>query len=135
MDGRGIFSRSLTIYFRADLAPYLTGRNLSIIYVVNPTLSGFFRLDKSSQRGFFAVNVLGNAMNGENIETDTSVDVSEDRLFELVRIAAGVLRFLKVEIEGAARWRCTADLARRYRDRRIFLAVRRCSSDAAHGRL
>src|SRR6185312_2016590 len=44
MDGRGIFSRSLTIYFRADLSPYLTGRNLSIIYVVNPTFSGFFRL-------------------------------------------------------------------------------------------
>ncbi len=126
MDGRGIFSRSLTIYFRADLAPYLTGRNLSIIYVVNPTLSGFFRLDKNSQRGFFAVNVLGNAMTGENIQTDTSVDVSEDRLVELVRVAAGVPD-LKVEIEGAARWRCTADLARRYRDGRAFLA-----GDAVH---
>ncbi len=126
MDGRGIFSRSLTIYFRADLAPYLTGRNLSIIYVVNPTLSGFFRLDKNSQRGFFAVNVLGNAMNGENIQTDASVDVSEARLIELVRIAAGVPD-LEVEIEGAARWRCTADLAQRYRDGPIFLA-----GDAAH---
>jgi len=126
MDGRGIFSRSLTIYFRADLSPYLTGRNLSIIYVVNPTFSGFFRLDKNSQRGFFAVNVLGNAMNGENIQTDTSVDVSEDRLVELVRIAAGVPD-LEVEIEGSARWRCTADLAQRYRDGRIFLA-----GDAAH---
>jgi 2-polyprenyl-6-methoxyphenol hydroxylase-like FAD-dependent oxidoreductase len=126
MDGRGIFSRSLTIYFRADLAPYLKGRNLSIIYVVNPTLSGFFRLDKNSQRGFFAVNVLGNAINGENIETDASVDVSEERLIELVRIAAGVPD-LAVEIEGAARWRCTADLAQRYRDGRIFLA-----GDAAH---
>jgi len=126
MDGRGIFSRSLTIYFRADLSPYLTGRNLSIIYVVNPTLSGFFRLDKNSQRGFFAVNVLGNALTGENIETDASVDVSEQRLVELVRIAAGVPD-LAVEVEGAARWRCTADLAQRYRDGRIFLA-----GDAAH---
>jgi len=126
MDGRGIFSRSLTIYFRADLAAYLTGRNLSIIYVVNPTLSGFFRLDKNSQRGFFAVNVLGNAMTGENIQTDASQDVSEERLIELVRIAAGVPD-LKVEVEGAARWRCTADLAQRYRDGRIFLA-----GDAVH---
>jgi 2-polyprenyl-6-methoxyphenol hydroxylase-like FAD-dependent oxidoreductase len=126
MDGRGIFSRSLTIYFRADLAAYLTGRNLSIIYVVNPTLSGFFRLDKNSQRGFFAVNVLGNAMTGENIQTDASLDVSEDRLVELVRIAAGVPD-LKVEVEGAARWRCTADLAQRYHDGRIFLA-----GDAVH---
>jgi 2-polyprenyl-6-methoxyphenol hydroxylase-like FAD-dependent oxidoreductase len=126
MDGRGIFSRSLTIYFTADLAPYLAGRNLSIIYVVNPTLSGFFRMDKASQRGFFAVNVLGNAVTGVNIEEDASTDMSEDRLVELVRIAAGVPD-LAVQVEGAARWRCTADLARRYRDGRIFLA-----GDAAH---
>ena len=126
MDGRGIFSRSLTIYFRADLSPYLTGRNLSIIYVVNPTLSGFFRLDKASRRGFFAVNVLGNAVTGRNIQEDASADMSEPRLIELVRIAAGVPD-LAVEVEGAARWRCTADLARRYRDGRIFLA-----GDAAH---
>jgi 2-polyprenyl-6-methoxyphenol hydroxylase-like FAD-dependent oxidoreductase len=126
MDGRGIFSRSLTIYFKADLASYLTGRNLSIIYVVNPTLSGFFRLNKSSQRGFFAVNVLGNAVTGSNIQEDASTDVSEERLIELVRIAAGVPD-LAVEVEGAARWRCTADLARRYRDGNIFLA-----GDAAH---
>jgi 2-polyprenyl-6-methoxyphenol hydroxylase-like FAD-dependent oxidoreductase len=126
MDGRGIFSRSLTIYFKADLSPYLRGRNLSIIYVVNPTLSGFFRMDKRSQRGFFAVNVLGNAVTGSNIQEDASTDISEDRLIELVRIAAGAPD-LAVEIEGAARWRCTADLARRYRDDRIFLA-----GDAAH---
>jgi hypothetical protein len=126
MDGRGIFSRSLTIYFRADLSPYLEGRNFSIIYVVNPTFSGFFRLDKSSRRGFLAINVLGNAITGSNIEEDASTDTSEGRLIELVRIAAGAPD-LAVEIEGAARWRCTAELAQRYRDGRIFLA-----GDAAH---
>ncbi len=126
MDGRGIFSRSLTIYFRADLSPYLEGRNFSIIYVVNPTFSGFFRLDKSSQRGFLAINVLGNTITGRNIEEDASTDISEGRLIELVRIAAGSPD-LAVEIEGAARWRCTADLAQRYRVGRIFLA-----GDVAH---
>jgi hypothetical protein len=44
----------------------------------------------------------------------------------LVRAAAGVPD-LAVEIEGVARWRCTADIAQRYQRGRIFLA-----GDAAH---
>lgn len=126
MDGRGVFSRSLTIYFRADLAPYLAGRNMSLIYVINPLLSGFFRLEKSGRRGFLAVNVVGDPVADPERAANAAADTSPPRLVELLRAAAGVPD-LAVEIEGMARWRCTADLARRYREGRIFLA-----GDAAH---
>ena len=35
-DGRGVFSNSITIYFHADLARFVEGRNFSVIYVINP---------------------------------------------------------------------------------------------------
>src|SRR2546429_306448 len=56
MRGRGAFSNSVTIYFRANLAPLLRGRNLSVIYVNNSTLRGFFRVEKPFDHGFLAVN-------------------------------------------------------------------------------
>src|SRR6185503_19435396 len=46
VQGRGVFSNSATIYFRGDVAPLLRGRNLSVIYVNNATLRGFFRIEK-----------------------------------------------------------------------------------------
>ena len=121
MDGHGVFSNSITIYFKADLSPSLVNRNLSIIYVVNKDLSGFFRLEKNSKRGFLAVNVVGDPRANPEAAANAAGDTSEARLIELVRQAAGVPD-LAVEIEGVARWRCTADIARRYRDGRIFLA-------------
>jgi 2-polyprenyl-6-methoxyphenol hydroxylase-like FAD-dependent oxidoreductase len=42
--GRGTFSRSLTIYFSADLSQWLGEKPWSIIYVNNPVLAGFFRI-------------------------------------------------------------------------------------------
>jgi len=121
MDGHGVFSNSITIYFKADLSPFLVNRNLSIIYVVNKDLSGFFRLEKNSKRGFLAVNVVGDPRANPKEAANASSDTSEARLIELVRQAAGVPD-LAVEIEGVARWRCTADIARRYQAGRIFLA-------------
>jgi 2-polyprenyl-6-methoxyphenol hydroxylase-like FAD-dependent oxidoreductase len=126
MLGRGVFSNSITIYLRADLAPFLTGRNLSIIYVNNPVLGGFFRLEKSSQRGFLVVNTVGDPIADPEAAANVAADVSEPRLIELVRAAAGDPT-LKVEIEGCARWRCTSDVAERFQDGRIFIA-----GDSAH---
>ena len=51
-DGRGVFSNSITIYFRADLAPCCSNKPLSVIYINNPVLGGFFRMDKDCQSGF-----------------------------------------------------------------------------------
>ena len=42
-EGRGFFSNSLTIYFHADLSPWIKDNAWSIIYVNNPALGGFFR--------------------------------------------------------------------------------------------
>ena len=61
MKGRQVFSNSVTIYFRADLAAIIGNRRLSIIYVNNPVLRGFFRLEKTSTSGFLVINTVGDA--------------------------------------------------------------------------
>jgi 2-polyprenyl-6-methoxyphenol hydroxylase-like FAD-dependent oxidoreductase len=126
MMGRGVFSNSITIYLKAQLAPFLAGRNLSIIYISNPVLGGFFRLEKSSNRGFLVVNTVGDPYADPVAGANAAADVSEARLIELVRASAGDPN-LDVEIEGCARWRCTSDVAERLQERRIFLA-----GDSAH---
>ncbi len=126
MEGRGVFSNSITIYLKADLAPFLVGRNLSIIYVNNPVLGGFFRLEKTSRRGFLVVNTVGDPAADPEAAANAAADVSPGRLVELVRAAAGDPD-LEVEIEGVARWRATSDVAGRFQDGRIFLA-----GDTAH---
>jgi 2-polyprenyl-6-methoxyphenol hydroxylase-like FAD-dependent oxidoreductase len=122
MRGHGVFSRSVTIYFRADIAPLLRGRNLSVIYVNNPALRGFFRFEKPFDRGFLAVNALGDAANPI---TDVATGLTPERCAEWVRIALGA--DVPVTIENVMPWDATADSAERYQDGRIFIA-----GDAAH---
>ncbi len=126
MLGRGVFSNSITIYFRAPLAPFLEGRNLSIIYINNPVLGGFFRLEKGSGRGFLVVNTVGDPIADPEAAANAAADISEARLVELIRASAGDPD-LEVEIEGCARWRCTSDVAERLSEGRIFFA-----GDSAH---
>src|SRR5262245_6780893 len=123
-DGRGVFSNSITIYFHAPLAPLLVGRNLSVIYVANEALSGFFRLDREQNSGFLVVSTAGDTSRPE--AASPADDVREERLIEYVRAGAGVPD-LPVTIDGVARWRATSDVARRFGDGRVFLA-----GDAAH---
>jgi 2-polyprenyl-6-methoxyphenol hydroxylase-like FAD-dependent oxidoreductase len=123
-DGRGVFSNSVTIYFKAPLAPLMAGKNFSVTYVKNAHLSGFFRLDKDQQSGFLAINTVGDTSKPE--ASSPANDVREETLIAHVRHAAGV-DDLPVTITGVARWRATADVARRFRAGRVFLA-----GDAAH---
>lgn len=123
-DGRGVFSNSITIYFRADVAKLMVGRNLSVMYIINPALSGFMRLDKDNQAGFLVVNTVGDT--GKPECANAAGDTGEKRLLELLRAAIGVPD-IPVEVEGVARWRSVSDVARRYREGRVFLA-----GDAAH---
>ncbi len=58
-EGRGVFSNSVTIYFTADLSPWLGDKAWSIIYVNNPKFSGFFRMNRTAQAGFLGVNTVG----------------------------------------------------------------------------
>jgi 2-polyprenyl-6-methoxyphenol hydroxylase-like FAD-dependent oxidoreductase len=123
-DGRGVFSNAITIYFHAPLAEYVVGKALSVIYVKNAELSGFFRMDKDGNSGFLVVNTVGDTSRPE--AASPANDVRPERLIELVQLGAGVPD-LPVTIDGVARWRATSDVARRFQDGRVFLA-----GDAAH---
>jgi len=123
-DGRGVFSNSMTIYFHADVAKLMAGRNLNVMYIINAAMSGFIRLDKDNQAGFLVVNTVGDT--GKPEAANPAADTSEKRLLELVRAGIGVPD-IPVNIDGVARWRAVSDVARRYGVGRVFLA-----GDAAH---
>src|SRR5262245_19706824 len=125
-DGRGVFSNSVTIYFHANLAPQLLNKPLSVIYVANPTLGGFFRMDKECQSGFLAVNTVGDPKKDPEAASNAAADVSEKKMIDFVRAGAGDPN-LDVKIDGIARWRATYDVARNFQSGRVFLA-----GDAAH---
>jgi putative polyketide hydroxylase len=125
-EGRGAFSNSLTIYFTADLSPWIGDHAWSIIYVNNSLLGGFFRMNRAAKAGFLAVNVVGDPTLDPQGATNAAVDVSERRLIELVRAGAGVPD-LPVRIDGFTRWRASASIAERFREGRIFIV-----GDAAH---
>jgi putative polyketide hydroxylase len=135
MRGHGLLSNSITIYFRAeaDLAPLLAGRDQGVNYVTNPVLRGFFRLDRTGNRGFLVVNLVGDTARPEIVDAypdapwaNVAEGITEQRALELLRAAIGVPD-IPVVIEDVATWRAVADSAERYQDRRVFLA-----GDAAH---
>jgi 2-polyprenyl-6-methoxyphenol hydroxylase-like FAD-dependent oxidoreductase len=123
MQGRGAFSNSVTIYFRANVEPLLRGRNLSVIYVSNPTLRGFFRFEKPFDSGFLAVNALGDP---KNPTTDVSTGLTEERCLEWIHVALGDSN-IPVTVENVMPWKAEADVADRFRSGRVFLA-----GDSAH---
>jgi len=125
-EGRGAFSKSLTIYFSADLSPWLGEKPWSIIYVNNPVLAGFFRMNRAGTVGFLGVNTLGDPKLDPVAAMNAATDVSEARMIELVRAGVGVPD-LPVRIDGYSRWRATAEVARKFSEGRIFII-----GDAAH---
>jgi 2-polyprenyl-6-methoxyphenol hydroxylase-like FAD-dependent oxidoreductase len=133
MKGHGHLSNSITIYFRADCAPLLEGRNQGVTYVTNPVLRGFFRLNRSAGSGFLVVNLIGDIARPEIVArypdapwANVAEVITRERAEELLRAAIGVPDF-PVEVIDVATWHAVADSAERYRDGRIFLA-----GDAAH---
>ena len=124
--GRGAFSKSLTIYFSADLSPWLGEKPWSIIYVNNPVLAGFFRMNRAGTVGFLGVNTLGDPRVDPVAASNAAVDVTEARMVELVRAGVGKPD-LPVQIDGFSRWRATADVATEFQRGRVFII-----GDAAH---
>src|SRR5690242_6607886 len=124
MRGHEELSRSITIYFRADCADLLKDRNQGVIYVHNPELRGFFRIDRSGGTGFLVINSVG-----ADVTQDAAVDVqsglTRERALGYLRTAIGA--DVPMEIVDVANWRAEAVCAERLRDGRIFLA-----GDAAH---
>ena len=124
--GRGAFSKSLTIYFTADLSPWLDEKPWSIIYVNNAVLAGFFRMNRSGRVGFLGVNTLGDPKKDPVAAVNAAADVSEAHMIELVRAGVGKPD-LAVKIDGYSRWRATAEVAQRFAYERTFII-----GDAAH---
>ena len=125
-DGRGVFSNSLTIYFQADLSPWIRDNAWSIIYVNNKSLGGFFRMNRAGNAGFLAINTVGDPSVDPQAASNVATDLGESRLIELIRAGVGVPD-LNVKIDGYTRWRATADVAQRFQSGRIFIC-----GDAAH---
>ncbi len=123
MLGHGELSKSITIYFRGNLAPLLRGRNLSVIYVYNPALTGFFRIEKPFASGFLAVNSIGPP---DQAVTDVWSGLTDGRCQELIRASLGA-KDVPITIENVMKWQATADAAERFQHGRVFLA-----GDAAH---
>src|SRR3954452_709772 len=125
MAGHGELSRSITIYFRADCAPLLRDRNQGVMYVHNPELRGFFRIDRTGGTGFLVINTVG-----EDVTRPEAIAVSdtvtEERAQALLRTAIGAPD-VPAEILDIAHWRAEANIATRMRAGRVFLA-----GDAAH---
>jgi 2-polyprenyl-6-methoxyphenol hydroxylase-like FAD-dependent oxidoreductase len=125
MSGHNELSRSITIYFRADCAPLLKDRNQGVMYVHNPLLRGFFRLDRTGGTGFLVINTVG-----EDVTRPEAIHVSdtvtEDHAHALLRTAIGSPD-VEAEVLDIAHWRAEATVATRMRDGRVFLA-----GDAAH---
>src|SRR4051794_991192 len=124
MEGYGLLSRSVTIYFRADCGPLLQDRNQGVIYVHNPTLRGFFRLNRTGGKGFLVVNTVG-----ADVTTEEAVNVGdgmdEARARELLATAIGA--DMPMEVLDVAHWQAEANVATRFAEGRVFLA-----GDAAH---
>lgn len=123
MLGRGVFSNSITIYFRANLEPLLRGRNLSVIYVINPVLRGFFRIEIPFTSGFLAVTALGDP---DHPNTDVSTGLTDQRCLDLLHAALGV-DDIPIQIQDVMLWQSAAESAERFREGNVFLA-----GDAAH---
>jgi hypothetical protein len=124
MRGYGQMSRSITIYFRADCAELLRDRNQGVIYVHNPELRGFFRLDRTGGTGFLVINTVG-----RDVTQDSAVDVqsglTHERAREYLRTAIGA--DIPMEIVDVSNWHAEANWAERLQAGRVFLA-----GDAAH---
>jgi 2-polyprenyl-6-methoxyphenol hydroxylase-like FAD-dependent oxidoreductase len=124
MHGYGELSRSITIYFRADCSELVRDRNQGVLYVHNPDLRGFFRLNRSGGTGFLVINTVG-----EDVTRPEAINVqhglTDERVRGLLRTAIGA--DIPIEVLDVAKWRAEANCAERFQEQRVFLA-----GDAAH---
>jgi 2-polyprenyl-6-methoxyphenol hydroxylase-like FAD-dependent oxidoreductase len=125
MTGRGSFADCVTIYFKADVNHLMGDRNLSVVYVNHPELTGFFRFSITGDSGFLAVFATLEPDGARN--THVGEDISDKRCVEFVRTALGSESGLPVDIESIQRWSAMAATAAAFQSGRVFLA-----GDAAH---
>ena len=124
MNGRGDFADCVTIYFKADMRNLIRERPLSVVYISQPDLLGFFRFSITGNSGFLAVFSTTNPDGTRN--THVGKDMDPGRFADLVRKALGAPD-LPVTVDNVQRWTAGAAHAARFQDGRVFLA-----GDAAH---
>ncbi|KAL9075840.1 MAG: hypothetical protein Q9157_003850 [Trypethelium eluteriae] len=124
VNGHGLLSHSLTIYFKADVSKYLEDQYNGVIYVNNPTVRGFFRIDRTGQQGFLVVFTAGKQ--GTKESRFPADNVTDEQASEYLRAAIGN-ESIQVQIESIAKWRAVCDNAQRYNVGRVILA-----GDSAH---
>lgn len=123
MQGQPPFSKSITIYFRADLRSLLAGKRWAVVYVNNARLRGFFRFEKPFDTAFLAVNTSGDKAYPV---TDVSSDLTPERARDCVACALGSAD-IPVTIDSIMHWEAAAQVAERLQTDRVFIA-----GDAAH---
>ena len=121
--GYGLLSWSLTIYFKGDLSKFLDGKYNGVIYINNESVRGFFRLDKTGRKGFFAVNTYGKQ--GTEESRYPADGVTLEKAAEMLR--AGIGADIDFEITSIVPWRAVCEVAEKFVCGRILLA-----GDAAH---
>jgi len=124
MRGHPDLAHSITVYFRADCSKALRGRNLGVIYVNNPKVRGFFRLEKTGLGGFLVLFTHGDTNHPDARRLADVVDGA--MAVQLVRDAVGDQR-LEVQVEDIHKWHAVCRAAEHFKQGRIFLA-----GDAAH---
>lgn len=125
MTGHGSFADCITIYFKADVNHLMGERNLSVVYVNHPRLTGFFRFSITGDSGFLAV--FSTLEPDGSRDTHVGADTSTERCIDLVRTALGSGPDLPVDIQSVQRWSAMADTAESFQRGRVFLA-----GDSAH---
>ncbi|MFI6954841.1 FAD-dependent monooxygenase [Nocardia sp. NPDC050408] len=111
-DGRGTLGRAVNVYFRADLAGLVRGREFNLCQIENADAPGAFASVDGSQRWIFT--------------TTEGVDRPTDEWPSVLRTAIGVPD-IPIELVSVLPWEPGMFVAERYRVGRVFLA-----GDAAH---
>jgi 2,4-dichlorophenol 6-monooxygenase len=128
MDGPEPFVQTISVYFRADLSPYLHEDDALLRFIVRPGPAGF-----PLRTGCLAVGPTRWDRHSEEWVTSlTLAPGTEEEQFELDQIADGVrarlhLPELELEVLRHTRWSIEAAVAEHYRVGSVFLA-----GDAAH---
>lgn len=119
LSGPGVLTHQLNLYFRADLAALVKGREFSMCLVENPEFRGLFASINNTD--LWVLHVSYYPEKGQRPE-----DFPAERCVELIRKAVG-MPDLAVELKGALPWQSTVRVADGYQHGRVFLA-----GDAAH---
>ncbi len=119
--GTGPLSQQLNVYFRADLASLVRGREFSICVIDQPDLHGLLVSINNSDR--WVLHISYSPEQGERPE-----DFPPARCATLIRQAIGAgFEQLAIEILAISPWQSAVRIADRFQHGRIFLA-----GDAAH---